>query len=254
MVKMKISKNIELLLPGFPGTANRGFCGWSSIILIKEPYPILYDTGFYTDRAILLDKLTEVGLAAADIKTVVLSHLHYDHCLNASLFPKAEFMVATSEVEYALAQQGPERQDINIIDNVQHFLTTTNVREVSEGDFIAEGIEFLHTPGHTPGGLALQCQSEAGTIILAGDAIKHGREAVLGEASMVFASAKEAQDSIKKLLSIGDIIIPGHDRPFIYDQEKGLVYLGGFDIEFTVKVNPLKSPRQFTISLPQNYD
>ncbi|MGP3536054.1 MBL fold metallo-hydrolase [Microbacterium sp. RD1] len=37
--------------------------------------------------------LRSVGVEASDLEHVVLSHLHYDHCSNLSLFPRATFVV-----------------------------------------------------------------------------------------------------------------------------------------------------------------
>lgn len=252
---MKIGENIYLVLPGFPGRSNRGFCGWCSVTLITSPALILFDTGFYTDRGELLNNLHNIGYSPEQIKVVVLSHLHYDHCLNASLFPNAEFIVSVDEVKYALSEQGYSRRDVNIIDNVQYFLDTLRVRQVKGGEVITKRITTLLTPGHTPGGLSLCIKEEHGgrTIVIAGDSIKNGREAILGEASMVFGSKDEAKQSIHKVLSLGDLIIPGHDRPFTFDSEQGVKYIMGYDVEFDVNINPKKYNEKIRISLPKNF-
>lgn len=38
---------------------------------------------------------------------------------------------------------------------------------------------------------------------------------------------------------IGDLIIPGHDRPFTFDSKHGVKYIMGYDIEFNVNINPV---------------
>ena len=250
---MNINKNLYLVLPGFPGRSNRGFCGWCSVTLITSPVLILFDTGFYTDRGELLNNLHNIGYSPEQIEVVVLSHLHYDHCLNACLFPNAEIIVSTDEVKYALSEQGYPRRDINVIDNVQYFLDTLRVKQVKGGEVITKGITTLLTPGHTPGGLSLCIKEEHGgrTIVVAGDSIKNGREAVLGEASMVFGSIDEARQSIHKVLSLGDLIIPGHDRPFTYDFEQGVKYIMGYDVEFNVNINLGRDSEKIRISLPK---
>ena len=120
---------------------------------------------------------------------------------------------------------------------------------------ITKGITTLLTPGHTPGGLSLCVKEEygGGTIVIAGDSIKSAREAILGEASMVFGSKEEARQSIHKVLALGDLIIPGHDRPFTFDSEKGVKYIMGYDVEFNVIVNPLRDSEKIHISLPEKY-
>ena len=48
------------------------------------------------------DALATLDLTPADIKTVVFTHLMYDHCANASLMPAdARFVVQKKELEYA---------------------------------------------------------------------------------------------------------------------------------------------------------
>ncbi len=252
---MNIGENIYLVLPGFPGRSNRGFCGWCSVTLITSPVLILFDTGFYTDRSELLNNLHNIGYSPEQIEVVVLSHLHYDHCLNASLFPNAEFIVSVDEVKYALSEQGYSRRDVNIIDSVQYFLDTLRIKQIKGGEVIAKGITTLLTPGHTPGGLSLCIKEEHGgrTIVIAGDSIKNGREAILGEASMVFGSKDEARQSIHEVLALGDLIIPGHDRPFSFDSKHGVKYIMGYDVEFNVNINPGRDSERIRISLPKEY-
>ncbi len=252
---MKINKNMYLVLPGFPGQSNRGFCGWCSVTLITNPALILFDTGFYTDRGVLLNNLHNIGYSPEQIEVVVLSHLHYDHCLNASLFPNAEVIVSVDEVKYALSEQGYSRRDVNIIDSVQYFLDTLNVKQVKGGEVITKGITTLLTPGHTPGGLSLCIKEEHGgrTIVIAGDSIKNGHEAILGEASMVFGSKDKARQSIHEVLALGDLIIPGHDRPFSFDSKHGVKYIMGYDVEFNVNINPGRDSERIRISLPKEY-
>jgi len=252
---MKINKNLYLVLPGFPGRSNRGFCGWCSVTLITYPVLILFDTGFYTDRGVLLNNLRNIGYSPEQIEVVVLSHLHYDHCLNASLFPNAEFIVSVGEVKYALSEQGYSKNDVNVIDSVQYFLDNLNVRQVKGGEIITKGISTLLTPGHTPGGLSLcvKEEHENRNIVIAGDAIKNAREAILGEASMVFGSKEEARQSIHEVLALGDLIIPGHDRPFTFDSKHGVKYIMGYDVEFDVNINPERDSERIRISLPKEY-
>src|SRR5262249_32745746 len=47
------------------------------------------------------DGLAALGIAADAIKTVIISHLHYDHCGNYDLFPKARYHLQDREMAYA---------------------------------------------------------------------------------------------------------------------------------------------------------
>jgi 7,8-dihydropterin-6-yl-methyl-4-(beta-D-ribofuranosyl)aminobenzene 5'-phosphate synthase len=60
--------------PGAPGIAP----DWGFACLIKgTPQPILFDTG--GDGTILLGNLGRLGIAAAEIGVIFLSHFHGDH-------------------------------------------------------------------------------------------------------------------------------------------------------------------------------
>lgn len=46
--------------------------------------------------------LAKLGVKTEDIDTVILTHLHWDHCYNNHLFPQAEFFVQRKEIMAAV--------------------------------------------------------------------------------------------------------------------------------------------------------
>lgn len=74
--------SIDLLLPGFPGRSNRGYLGWCSIVLIRGNKKILFDTGSFGVRDLLLEKLGEAKCGPEDVNMVIISHCHWDHMVN----------------------------------------------------------------------------------------------------------------------------------------------------------------------------
>jgi glyoxylase-like metal-dependent hydrolase (beta-lactamase superfamily II) len=70
---------------------------------------IVVDAGFTEEvarrrgREIVADPievLAELGVAAADVRDVVLTHLHYDHSGHLSAFPRARFWLQESELAF----------------------------------------------------------------------------------------------------------------------------------------------------------
>ena len=48
-------------------------------------------------------QLNGAGVDPADIRDVIFTHLHWDHCSNVNLFPNARFTVQDEELRYAVS-------------------------------------------------------------------------------------------------------------------------------------------------------
>jgi glyoxylase-like metal-dependent hydrolase (beta-lactamase superfamily II) len=171
---------------------------------------ILVDTGFVQDRPRLRAALAELGVAAESIDVVVATHLHYDHCGNHLLFPRARWIVGaldyadtrgfmaayyadTTPTKSFTADTLRRRNEV-----IKDYYVRSIVREVTrnvefydavhsgDGPFepvtgplaLTSEIDILDTPGHTPGHLsvvarAAEVQGGPGPIdlLVAGDAI-----------------------------------------------------------------------------------
>jgi N-acyl homoserine lactone hydrolase len=99
---------IDLLLQGFSLGTSEGSPAFCGVALVRAGRNILVDVSHNGRRELLLRKLKERGLRPADIDTVVLTHAHWDHCLNIDLFPNAEVIVHENKRRYA---QAPDPRD-----------------------------------------------------------------------------------------------------------------------------------------------
>lgn len=199
----------ELLMNGFPGRASRGFLGWSAVILLQtRDGPVLFDTGGAGDRPFLLDRLHQRGISPDRIGTVILSHLHFDHVGNVECFPNATVIVHEDEIAY-FRQYG--HADVAMpLYQVQALLDRENVSLVTGEPELFPGVRLIKTPGHTAGHCSLLLTDGGRRIVLAQDAIKHRGEIASRTATGAF-SPSQASDSIAKILSLADVIVPGHD-------------------------------------------
>jgi glyoxylase-like metal-dependent hydrolase (beta-lactamase superfamily II) len=202
------SAEITILLQGFPGRSERGYLGWSACYLITTASRerILFDTGGYNERAVVVAKLAERGIPADAIDALVLSHLHFDHAANWDVFPKAEIVVHERELAYAGSADADEAV---LRFHVEALRARSRVRAVS-GDEVAltSELTLLHVPGHTPGAMALA----AGASILCGDAVK-SRWDLQGTLSPPWWDQQQAMRSIERLKSLTELLLPGHDSP-----------------------------------------
>lgn len=84
---------IKVLTNGFPYKPKKGCFGYSTCVLIKQN--ILFDTGGYNLRKVIIENID-------NIKQVVISHLHFDHCSNLDLFINKNIPIYISKKELSL--------------------------------------------------------------------------------------------------------------------------------------------------------
>jgi len=115
----------------------------------------------------IASQLARLGLAPSDIRYVVNSHLHYDHCGGNSFFPNATLVVHAKEWRSA---HRPNMQAAGIY-NPLDFEHMKTVRELDgELDLFGDGsVVVFPTPGHTPGHQSLRVTTATSTIVLAAD-------------------------------------------------------------------------------------
>ncbi|BDR91462.1 MBL fold metallo-hydrolase [Vulcanisaeta souniana] len=199
----------EILLPGIPLITNLGFLGLCNVILIKiDDKYMVFDPGHYGNREPLLSALHNRGLNVNDIDYVVLSHLHFDHAINALLFPKAKIIISRSEIDYAQSNPSDPYLATYLINLIRDRLT------IVDNNNGLLGARFILLPGHTGGTMGLLLEDKT---LLAGDAIKYVSEALSKKATFTYYSNELANESINKALSIAKAVVPGHDAPFIVD-------------------------------------
>jgi|BEDMetMinimDraft_2_1075160.scaffolds.fasta_scaffold00820_4 glyoxylase-like metal-dependent hydrolase (beta-lactamase superfamily II) len=209
---MSSSSNWKVLLPGIPANSTRGFLGWCNVSLIKftgKNEYALFDTGNNGDRKQLLSALQVSGITPSRINHLILSHLHYDHILNAELFNSARVYISARELEYF---QAGANGDIYYPSNyLEMFIKKRegNIVLVEDGSELFSST-FLVLPGHTAGSLGLLFDD----CVFAGDALKYASEAVSRSSSFAYYNLADANNSIKRIISIADTIVPGHDAPF----------------------------------------
>lgn len=169
------------------------------------------------DRMSFSEALDRVGLEPVEIKTVIVTHLMYDHIANAKLLPNAEFVVQKAELEYANdphplfagAYQAQLFEDLNF--------------HVIEGDYkLRPGIELLLTPGHSAGCQSVAVATTAGKVVITGfccigENFEPGEGAWVSDKSPevippgIHLDMRAGYDSAVRVKEMADIILAMHD-------------------------------------------
>lgn len=206
---------VDLLIQGFPGRAVcHGGLGWSTVSLLRGHGRIaLLDVGAFGIRRELGKQLQAQGVRPEEVTDVILTHAHYDHAVNFTLFPNATVWIGDEELRWA-ASQPPGFNPLPEL-YVRELLTRDRVQRISAGDEPLPGLQSVAAPGHTPGHLIFVLAANSPPVIFTGDSAKNRAELMSGEVD----ATGNASDSRQTLATIwahwraepGTVLIPGHD-------------------------------------------
>ena len=140
------------------------------------------------------------------LKGALVTHYHPDHCGGSFGHNVVEGVAALLE-RHALPIYANEHE----VAGVQKVtgVSKTDLKSVSSGDKLAVGdieIEFLHTPGHTPGS---QCFRVKHTLISGDTLFIDG----CGRVDLPGSNSEDMFNSLRKLAELPDetILLPGHN-------------------------------------------
>ena len=198
--------DIDILLHGIPGRTNQGYLSYASAAMVDRRAVV--DVGSLARRPILEETLESAGIDVDDVEDVLLTHLHYDHCDNADLFPNAT--VHVYEAEYRRVDDG--EYDWATPRNATAMLADLEVEFFDIGDEVA-GMEVVHTPGHVEHHVGFIAEGDGLTFGLTGDAMKNVQEVETMD-PMVFYDEAVAVETMQWIADRVDFVVPGHDTPF----------------------------------------
>jgi N-acyl homoserine lactone hydrolase len=224
---------IDVLVQGYPGkTVCHGSLGWSTITLLRgHGRVVLLDVGSFNVRRLLIDKLAACGLVPGDVTDVLLSHAHWDHMVNWTLFSHARIAIGAQELAWARtapwgATPVPELY-------VEQLATWPTLDALPFDADVLPGMRALAAPGHTPGHvLYLLEDAQRGDVLFTGDAAKNRTELLQRSAHQTM-DAGQTRHSLHTIWELwrrrpGSVLVPGHDLPMVIDSAApgGVRYLG----------------------------
>ncbi len=197
-------------------------------LCIGENRTFLVDLGMSRDvgerrgRTVLrtpAEALALMGVAADNVRDIIVTHLHYDHVGNIDQFPDAMLHLQDTELSYATGR--------NMLDEGRrHFFEVEEVcamvRKVygdrvtfHDGDAeLAPGLSVHHLGGHTAGLQCVRVNTRRGWVVLASDAAHlyaHMERRTVFPNYFDAAAVLAGYDRLQELADSPDQIIPGHD-------------------------------------------
>lgn len=141
-------------------------------------------------------------------RAIIATHGHFDHVM-------AAYEIQVSFGLPFFIGKGDEFLLKNMRESAKHYLNIKTDppprvdRVVSGGEVLPLGLRVLHTPGHTPGSIALVSNGWiiVGDVIFAGGAV--------GRTDFSYSDSEQLTASIRKIRSYPEdyILYPGHGEP-----------------------------------------
>jgi len=189
---------------------------------------VLVDTGFDVtdaywagdaDWRTIPAALDAAGIDSREITRVVLTHLHFDHAGNISLFPEARIFLSRHEFEHWIGLPVDDQRagfvDPAHLDAIMQAQRDGRVVLTEGRTQVAAGVTMIPAPGHTPGQSAVLVETLGGPRILASDAVHLFEQLDPGWRFFAFDDTEQYDRSIADLdrlsREVGAPIIPGHD-------------------------------------------
>jgi glyoxylase-like metal-dependent hydrolase (beta-lactamase superfamily II) len=188
----------------------------------------LLDTGFDAATGVARGRrlvrsveegLSAVGVSPAEVRDVIISHMHYDHAGNHDLFPNARYHLQDAEMAYCTGRamcHGALRGAYGAAD-IQAMVGRLFADRVVFHDGQAElapGLTLHRVGGHTRGLQVVRVYTARGWVVLASDALHFYANWLERRPFPIVDDVSaylEAFRTIEALADSPDHVIPGHD-------------------------------------------
>jgi glyoxylase-like metal-dependent hydrolase (beta-lactamase superfamily II) len=194
----------------------------------NDRHTVVIDTGFDAaaaqrrGRQLLLEPgegLARLGIDCAQVRHVIITHLHYDHAGNLQLFPRARFHLQDREMAFATGRYMAHpffahAYDLECVVSMVRLVYGAQV-QFHDGDAeILPGISVHRIGGHTLGLQVVRIWTRLGWLVLASDAAHYLANMNSARPFPIVADLTQmiaGWDRLKELASRPEYIVPGHD-------------------------------------------
>jgi glyoxylase-like metal-dependent hydrolase (beta-lactamase superfamily II) len=169
----------------------------TTTVIAIDGHHMVVDPSLQDGKAMADELKRRTGLTPDNIDIVFVTHEHGDHHIGMPNFPNSKWL-ANSLVA-------------NAINENEHYAKKVE----PAGDKIYGTIDVVHAPGHTPGISGLRFDYRGLSVFVAGDAVATKDFWDEGRIYFKALDTEESLRSYKKIASLADIVVPGHDNYFL---------------------------------------
>ena len=164
------------------------------------------------------------GLGVGQITDVFLTNFRPAHRGGLAAFERATVWVGEMEREtvgrelVGAMEQAEDEEVRAIIRGEIELLRKTKAAP----DKLAEGVDLFPLPGFTPGNCGLLLPLAGSTVVIASDAVATGEHLEVGRVLDRPFDVESATDSLREVVEIADVIVPGHDNVIVNPMRRGM--------------------------------
>jgi glyoxylase-like metal-dependent hydrolase (beta-lactamase superfamily II) len=172
--------------------------------------------------------LRREGIDPADVEHVLITHLHYDHCSNASLFPNARFYVSRTGWHLTLDPPHPALVPDILFprDVLAYFAGEARDRLIlvdDEAPEILPGIGAFYVGGHTMCSQAFTVQTQNGLAVFPGDTVFYYENLAQDHPVGLAVDITECYQAMQRIRDVADILVPPHDPALLQKYPGGII-------------------------------
>ncbi len=171
------------------------------------------------------DGLRMIGIDPAQVRDVIVTHMHYDHIGNPELFPRATYHLQDAEMQYCTGRCMCHStiSAVYDVETVTAMVRKVYDRRVQFCDGAAElapGVSVHRVGGHTRGLQVIRVFTRRGWMVLASDAshlyanMRQSRPFPVVDS---LPDMLQGYETMRRLADVPDNIVPGHD-PLVMSQ------------------------------------
>ena len=207
-------------------------------LLASEGEATLVDSGLAGAVDQIEAQLQEGGFALSELQAIALTHAHGDHMGGvAELARRSGARVLAHQDEVPYVEQAKTLPGASFLQQAMNWLGDRTLlrrepckvdRALQDGDVVDAlgGLQVIHTPGHTPGSIALY-QPER-RILFCGDVFFNrnpmtGRDGLQLSLPLFTLDKAQVQESARKLAALPvEVLCFGHGEPIVKEADKKL--------------------------------